>query len=316
MYPSDSQSLPFFPNPYPGESLYSILCRYHVRSGNISPHRTIRQLFGSYDSLISTLLLPPRLDRLKCWIHSGNEYSAETILREHTAFSLCKLRTFSEYQYTFSGADLNSVFSKRLRNGTFRQPLIQHPSHELRYCPQCAFEQKKVYGESYWQILPQLDGVEFCPVHRIRIVSSSIPISRIQHAFLPADTVLPKTDPPPVASNQLWYSNSHIDTYPDLFFSMAKTVLYLWENLPRFSGIWFLLCRYRSCLSVENAFWQSTECVRTKLLEKNPPSLVNWLLNRETGTIERRLLYFNNFMLSEHAMMISMLAESPQAFFS
>ena len=57
------QPLPFFPVPYPGESLYSILCRYHVRSGNISPHRTIRQVFGDYASLISTLLLPPMLDR-------------------------------------------------------------------------------------------------------------------------------------------------------------------------------------------------------------------------------------------------------------
>lgn len=316
MHPSDSQHLPFFPNPYPGESLYSILCRYHVRSGNISPHRTIRQLFGSYDSLISTLLLPPRLDRLKCWVTSGDDVSAETLLRENTAFSLCKLRAFSDYQYAFSNTDHNSIFTKRLRRGSFRQSLIQHPSHELRYCPRCAFEQKIIYGESYWQILPQLDGVEFCPVHHVRMVSSSVQISRIQHAFLPADAVLPKIAPVPTISSRLWYSSNHIDAYPDLFVTMAKTILYLWEKLPRFSGIWFLLQMYRSYLSMENAFWQSTECVRAKLIETNPLPLVNWLLNRETGAIERRFLYFNNFLLSEHAMMISMLAESPQAFFA
>ena len=309
------QKLPFFPRPYPGESLYSILCRYHVRSGNVSAHRTIRQLFGSYDSLLSTLLLPPRLDRLKCWVTSGDDISAEVLLREHTAFSLCKLRSFSEYQLIFSGADHNSVFTRRLRKGTFRQALIQHPSHELRYCPCCAAEQKKIYGESYWQILPQLDGVEICPIHHVRIVSSSIQISRIQHMFLPADTVLPKVAPAPAPSCRLWYNNDHIDAYPDLFVAMANTVLYLWENLPHLSGIWSLLNRYRLRLSRENAFWQSTECVRAELIKTNPLPLVSQILNREASITERRFLFFSNFMLSEHAMMISMLAESPQAFF-
>ena len=109
MYPSDSQHLPFFPTPYPGESLYSILCRYYVRCGNISPHRTIRQLFNSYDSLISTLLLPTRLDRLQYWLNPGDDVSVENLLREHTAFSLCKLRTFSQYQYYFHLTDSNAV---------------------------------------------------------------------------------------------------------------------------------------------------------------------------------------------------------------
>ena len=38
--------LTYFPTPYPGEWWYSVLCRYHVRSGNIKNSVTIRELYG------------------------------------------------------------------------------------------------------------------------------------------------------------------------------------------------------------------------------------------------------------------------------
>lgn len=37
--------LSFFPTPYPGEWWYSVLCRYHLRSGNAKFQTTIRELF-------------------------------------------------------------------------------------------------------------------------------------------------------------------------------------------------------------------------------------------------------------------------------
>ena len=40
------RQLPFFPTPYPDESFYSILCRYHVRSGAPTSASTINRLFG------------------------------------------------------------------------------------------------------------------------------------------------------------------------------------------------------------------------------------------------------------------------------
>ena len=307
--------LPFFPTPYPGESLYSVLCRYHVRSGNTSAHKSIRQLFGDYASLISTLLLPPMLNRFEYWTATDSGFDAKDLLRKHTAFSLCKLQTFAEYQGVFAGTNSSEVFSRQLRRGTFRQQLIQHPSRMLRYCPVCASEQKRIYGESYWQILPQLDGVEYCPIHKTRIVASTIHTLKIQHAFYPADTALSQQDPDLSVSERLWYSKTHIEEYPELFIAMAKTISYLWKNLPHFSGIWFLLGRYRDIFSQSNSFWQSTENVRNKLLERNTLPLVNWALCNRTGLIEQRYLFFNHFALSEHALMISLLSPSPEQFF-
>lgn len=309
------QPLPFFPAPYPGESLYSILCRYHVRSGNISPHRTIRQLFGDYSSLVSTLLLPPMLDRFDFWTEC-QDFTAEQLLRHHTAYSLCKLKDFNMYQEVFSSASHSSVFSRRLRHGWFKQLPIQHPSHELRYCPQCAVEQRKIYGESFWQILPQLDGVEYCPIHRVRIASSGIHTNRIQHAFFPADIALKEKKINQASSNRMWYDQEHIEKYPDLFIAMALTAFRLWKNISSVSGIWFLLHKYRSRIANANEFWQKTECVKTRLLEANPYPIVNALIYVCRSPYDLRFVNFMNLTLSQHTMMISMLFDSPEALFS
>ena len=37
----------FFPSPYPDELWYSVICRYHVHSGNYCAKHTLRQLYGT-----------------------------------------------------------------------------------------------------------------------------------------------------------------------------------------------------------------------------------------------------------------------------
>lgn len=36
----------FFPTPYPDELWYSVICRYHIHSGNSCAKHTLRQLYG------------------------------------------------------------------------------------------------------------------------------------------------------------------------------------------------------------------------------------------------------------------------------
>ena len=136
--------LPFFPTPYPGESLYSVLCRYHVRSGNATNRKTILQLFGVFGSLCSTLLLPSMLNCLKSWVDAESGINAEYIFRNNTAYSLCTLRNYHDYYRFFPNGDFSvPTFSKKDYRWPFRQCLIRHPSNKLRYCPACAAVQKK-----------------------------------------------------------------------------------------------------------------------------------------------------------------------------
>jgi len=312
----DPQPLLFFPAPYPGESIYSVLCRYHVRSGNATNRKTILQLFGVFGSLCSTLLLPSMMTCFHSWTANEPTINADYLFRNHTAYSLCSLRSFSEYGTGHFSASLQNLCSWRTSRWNYHQCLIQHPSDSLRYCPACADSQRRLYGESYWQILPQLDGVEYCPVHGTRIASTSIHTRDLIYSFYPADTVISENIPVYFESDSLWYREEHTVRFPQLFIAMAKVVAYLWENLPLNSGIWSVLPRYRAILSTKNEFWQSTECVRkifTSSLE--PPPLIRWLVTNITSCHESGYIYPCSFTLSEHAMMISMLSDSPQHFF-
>lgn len=45
-----------FPTPYPDEWWYSVLCRYHTRSGNPKQQTTIRELFhGSISASVGAV---------------------------------------------------------------------------------------------------------------------------------------------------------------------------------------------------------------------------------------------------------------------
>ena len=180
--------LPLFPSPYPGESIYSLLCRYHVRSGNVNDRYTIRQLFGYNSSLGSTLLSPYHLEKAKKWLGSGASISTETLLQKNTAFPLFSV-TAAEYELS----RICDMISGKVESTTYPrwvQIRLLHPSGRLRYCPACAAAQKKLYGEAYWQVLPQLDGVEYCPVHGIRIKNSTVSLEDIRYKFYPASDVL------------------------------------------------------------------------------------------------------------------------------
>ena len=151
------------------------------------------------------------------------------------------------------------------------------------------------------------------PIHRIRIASSGIHTARMQHAFFPADTEIDLSNPSFLSSKHMWYEQEHIEKFPELFIAMALTVSWLWKKLPSVSGIWFLLSKYRSRLSLTDAFWQKTDCVRTQLLERYPLPMVNVLLKACSSVYDQRFITFLSLSLSQHSMMISMLFDSPSS---
>ena len=204
-----------------------------------------------------------------------------------------------------------------MRYSSFQQAWIQHASQEIRFCPMCAAEQKKIYGESYWQVIPQLDGVEYCPVHQMRILSSSIHVRDFRYSFFPADTVLASPTIGTIADPIVPSPYSEIQNQPDILIAMSRCIQYLWQHLPEYSGIWFLLNRYRQLLSIPKThdLWQSANVVREKLLQNHQVKLVNWLLSLNE-TVEPRYIFFSQFSLAQHAVMISLLAPSLKAFFS
>ena len=163
------ERLSFFPTPYPDECFYSIFARYYVRSGISAPRRAARVFFG-FDSsvLASTVFLPRRLERMDQWVDPACGLTSKELICRHTSYP---------YQSISYVDTLYREMEKIIRDGvpeTGMYPLERRmiaksgffkSGRYLRYCPECAAEDIRKYGETYWHRLPQLPGVKYCPDH-------------------------------------------------------------------------------------------------------------------------------------------------------
>lgn len=224
--------LPLFPEPYPGESFYSVLCRYHVRSGNVNGWHTIRQLFGYNSSMGSTLLTPFHLEMVKYWLPGSQDIMTETMLRENTAFTIYALGAFP-YEIT----RIYEVSTGRKTTASFprhMQPRLASHIGRLRFCPECAAEQKKIYGEPYWQVLFQLDEVEYCPLHKIRVSNTSISYKSISNHFYPASLVLGSQSPTSRETETAW--DSLFRAEKNFFIMLSQNIAWLLQNGMHYEG--------------------------------------------------------------------------------
>ena len=171
-----------FPVPLPYETLYSFLCRYHVRSCNASDQVTIRQLFDQKRSLHTTVLSPFPLRFAGEWTDSFQGFTRDSLIREHTAFP------FYQSFHSCANVSRSSYAADRFFMAMYNR--CATPSKKLRYCPKCVQLQWESFGVSYWHILPQINGFEICPIHLELIRETDISHRDIRYNFFPASNVL------------------------------------------------------------------------------------------------------------------------------
>ena len=184
--------LMFFPTPYPGEWWYSILCRYHARSGRQKAATTLHELYGArplihgrlfpgVDCYAITRQLPEQVMTLK------------KVLLEHTLMPY--------YLRFYSPEKKQSVFSNLLagRSGRLTSIQLQTPERKqgLKFCPICRSEDIETYGEPYWHREHQIPLMPLCPKHGCRLQLIEIPLSKLSEVFLPLSStdVLNKANP-------------------------------------------------------------------------------------------------------------------------
>ena len=77
--------LSFFPTPYPGEWWYSVLCRYHVKSGNEKFQTTIRELFqGKPRAMIGAFFPNNTMHQIVSQLPQS--FDLKKLILEHTPF--------------------------------------------------------------------------------------------------------------------------------------------------------------------------------------------------------------------------------------
>lgn len=165
-----SHLISFFPNPYNDELLYSVLARYHERSGNKSSKTTLKELFG-VDTKIAITDLPGNLKTL-CE-RTRNMFSPEYLINNHTLFPyyspFIPEDRVTQVKNLMINYDASSV---HMLTGITASSI--HLPEYLRYCNVCYREEVNKYGEAYWHRTHQLPGVLICPVHLIKLSDSSV----------------------------------------------------------------------------------------------------------------------------------------------
>ena len=175
----------FFPTPYPDECLYSILCRYYARCGGTSYEVVCKMLFGGLQTLMGTIYLPVKSERIDYWAspESGitrSSIAASNTMHPYFAISYTpELRT--EIDRVLNGGVPSLTHDRKMALKSWRS-WVQH----LRYCPSCVAEDIAVYGETYWHRRHQLPGYYYCTKHQIRLVNSHVTTKQTTAGFYPA----------------------------------------------------------------------------------------------------------------------------------
>jgi hypothetical protein len=178
--------LSFFPTPYPDEVLYSVLARYHIRSGNQSPKVTLRDLFDT-TNVISTIDFPSHLQILSNKLSHFEVYTFENFVINHTLFRFyAPFLSAEKSQTVFDLMRFNARGIIHTKTGIMASS-VKTPTF-IRFCPQCLKEDFVRYGESYWHRLHQIPVVPVCHKHFCLLSDSKISISQLnRHSFYPAN---------------------------------------------------------------------------------------------------------------------------------
>ena len=176
--------LPYFPSPYPGEWWYSVLCRYHVRSGHSKYATTINELYGGRKMVHGRLIPGGDCAAIIAQLPHG-VLSIDNVLANHTLlpyytrfFPAGKKRQVWDALRAGHGSGITSVRTQ-MPDGT----------EGLKYCPMCYQADKAQYGEPYWHSVHQIPLLPLCPTHKVPIVSVPIKFARLSELFLPLISV-------------------------------------------------------------------------------------------------------------------------------
>lgn len=162
----------FFPEIYPDELLYSQLARYHKRNGYTRLTFTVNDIYNN------RTLVHPDVDFVNRYTPDAMEWITkyepwEVIAEQHTMYPayirfLPKLRRIDAVKGILSCEGNWKNLMCMPKSGYTRY---------IRYCPDCAKEDRDKYGETYWHREHQIQKIRVCPKHRCFLENSKIAIS-------------------------------------------------------------------------------------------------------------------------------------------
>lgn len=164
----------FFPSPYKDEILYSILTRYHIRSGNTSYFTTNEDLYGN-GNIVSSIDLPSNNNALISNMPAAFNYRVEEVIKKYTLFnyytSFISKQRKDDVLQMLKGNDGRGVHSivGAGQKGANKEGYF-------KICPICYKEEVEDYGEAYLHRINQIPEVLICSKHEVPLMRSKNPI--------------------------------------------------------------------------------------------------------------------------------------------
>ncbi len=305
----------YFPVPYPDELLYSICGRFHDRVRYPNKRSVVNELFGSTNA-IAVVDLPSHIGHLVSTLPPGYNYTTDhfinncTLLPYYSPF--LPLERVARIRADMIGENGPSIHSRvGIMASKVALPLW------LRFCSQCAEQDRERFGEAYWHRVHQVPGVEVCPIHKACLQNSNIRArdARVRYEFVPAERVLPKD--PRVTKAFL---------HREVLLSIARDADWLLSHQDLNPGLEFFRQRYIATL-IDRELATRSGRVRVRHLvkafkERYPPDLLELLNCKIEEHINQnwlvRLLHPSNSNAQHplhHLLLVQFLGHTVEEFF-
>ncbi|WP_414569510.1 TnsD family transposase [Nostoc sp. CCY 9925] len=249
----------FFPDPYPDELLYSICARFSNRTQYPNTFLTTQELFGTWGAKL-TIDLPRHLNHLVSVLPKGHLYTVDTLINNHTLLPFYSPFLPTE-RVEIIRENMEGSNQRGIHQSSGISPSIIRSPKYLRFCPLCAEEDRKQFGETYWHRLHQLPGVEVCPTHVVFLEDSTVAARNQIHncKLFAAEENLPIISPHYLDLSKPEHTN---------LLNIAKDVVWLLNQKDFNPGFNSLKERYGFLLAEHNFAAYITYRVHVKKLKK------------------------------------------------
>lgn len=165
--PQQQHRVSLFPEILDDETAYSLVTRFHRRSGLPNAKRTLDVLFGNHNIQITSdfpSVIPCLSDNCHC---SSNDF-----VNEHTVIPFYRpFMPASDYE------ELMNQVTEENSQGIIRKLSYQanriHGADYFYSCPECVNEERERLGTRYWHCTHQIPGVSVCLKHNLYLHSTA-----------------------------------------------------------------------------------------------------------------------------------------------
>ena len=165
----------FFPRMYEDELLYSVIARYHKRSGNLTYSQTIEDIFG--DKIVTpSVYLQSNINKIIDNIPNYFNITPKQLIYNHTLYPY-----YTAFMNKSDSEKVYSLMCEANSGGVYAKCGLSAKGSEdnyFKFCPKCMEEDIEKYGEPYWHRTHQIPEYMVCSKHKVLLQNSDVKISR------------------------------------------------------------------------------------------------------------------------------------------